>query len=255
MAGIICGTGSYIPEYTMDNNDIARLVETSDEWIRERTGVVKRHIIRDETTVSMASEAGRRALENGGVSPEEVDLILVATISSNVVLPGTACLVQKELGAVNAVCFDVGGAACTGFVLAYNTAEAYLESGIYRTALVIGSESLSCITNWKDRGTCILFGDGAGAAVRSRGNAYNTTCSGRYLNANNAASNSNRNIGGSAQGGKARIEMTDAPPAPCLGTANQQKTMRARRKPEARGGGVAACLPGLRAGTRERNEF
>ena len=98
MAGIICGTGSYIPEYTMDNNDIARLVETSDEWIRERTGVVKRHIIRDETTVSMASEAGRRALENGGVSPEEVDLILVATISSNVVLPGTACLVQKELG-------------------------------------------------------------------------------------------------------------------------------------------------------------
>ena len=152
MAGIICGTGSYIPEYTMDNNDIARLVETSDEWIRERTGVVKRHIIRDETTVSMASEAGRRALENGGVSPEEVDLILVATISSNVVLPGTACLVQKELGAVNAICFDIGGAACTGFVLAYNTAEAYLESGIYRTALVIGSESLSCITNWKDRG-------------------------------------------------------------------------------------------------------
>lgn len=168
MAGIICGTGSYIPEYTMDNNDIARLVETSDEWIRERTGVVKRHIIRDETTVSMASEAGRRALENGGVSPEEVELILVATISSNVVLPGTACLVQKELGAVNAVCFDVGGAACTGFVLAYNTAEAYLESGIYRTALVIGSESLSCITNWKDRGTCILFGDGAGAAVVRR---------------------------------------------------------------------------------------
>ena len=165
MAGIICGTGSYIPEYTMDNNDIARLVETSDEWIRERTGVVKRHIIRDETTVSMASEAGRKALENGGVSPEEVDLILVATISSNVVLPGTACLVQKELGAVNAVCFDIGGAACTGFVLAYNTAEAYLESGIYRTALVIGSESLSCITNWKDRGTCILFGDGAAGVV------------------------------------------------------------------------------------------
>lgn len=130
--------------------------------------MVKRHIIRDETTVSMASEAGRRALENGGVSPEEVDLILVATISSNVVLPGTACLVQKELGAVNAICFDIGGAACTGFVLAYNTAEAYLESGIYRTALVIGSESLSCITNWKDRGTCILFGDGAGAAVVRR---------------------------------------------------------------------------------------
>lgn len=169
MAGIICGTGAYVPEYTMDNDDIAKLVETSDAWIRERTGVARRHIVRDETTVSMACEAGRRALENAGTSPEEVDLLLVATISSNVILPGTACQVQKELGAVNATCFDVGGAACTGFVLAYNTAEAYLESGMYHTALIIGSETLSCLTNWKDRGTCILFGDGAGAALVRRG--------------------------------------------------------------------------------------
>lgn len=165
MTGSICGTGSYIPHYTMDNNAIANLVETSDEWIRERTGVVRRHIVTEETTVSMASEAGRRALANAGVSAQELDLILVATISSNVLLPCTACEVQKDLGAGNATCFDLGGAACTGFVLAYNTAEAYLAGGVYKTALIIGSESLSAITNWKDRGTCILFGDGAGAAV------------------------------------------------------------------------------------------
>lgn len=164
MTGVICGTGSYIPVHTMDNNDIAQLVETNDEWIRERTGVVKRHIIQEETTVSMAADAARKALENGNVSAEEVDLILVSTISSNVILPCVACEVQKAIGAVNATCFDLS-AACTGFVFAYNTAVAYLASGMYRTVLIIGSESLSNLTNWKDRGTCILFGDGAGAAV------------------------------------------------------------------------------------------
>ena len=125
MTATICGTGSYIPSYTMDNNDIARLVETSDEWIRERTGVIRRHIVKEETTVSMAAEASRRALEDAGMAPKEVDLILVSTISSNVILPCAACEVQKELGAVNATCFDLS-AACTGFVLAYNTAAAYL---------------------------------------------------------------------------------------------------------------------------------
>lgn len=140
------------------------MVETSDEWIRERTGVATRHIIKDETTVSMACEAAKRALDDGGVKGEEVDLIIVSTISSNVILPCTACEVQKELGAMNATCFDMS-AACSGFVLAYNTALAYLSGGMYKTALIIGSESLSNLTNWKDRGTCILFGDGAGAAV------------------------------------------------------------------------------------------
>lgn len=168
MTGIICGTGAYAPSYTMDNNDIAKLVETSDEWIRERTGVVRRHIIDGDTTVSMACEAGRLAMENAGIAPEEVDLILVSTISSDVVLPCTACEVQKSLGAVNATCFDLN-AACTGFVLAYNTAAAYLAGGVYKTALVIGSESLSNLVNWNDRGTCILFGDGAGAAVLKAG--------------------------------------------------------------------------------------
>lgn len=164
MTGNICGTGSYVPVRAMDNNEIAKLVETSDEWIRERTGVIKRHIIEEETTVSMAAEAGMKALKDAGISPGEVDLILVSTISSNVILPCAACEVQKTIGAVNATCFDLS-AACTGFVFAYNTALAYIASGMYKTVLIIGSESLSNLTNWKDRGTCILFGDGAGAAV------------------------------------------------------------------------------------------
>ena len=136
MIGRITGTGSYIPSYCMDNNDIAKLVETSDEWIQERTGVARRHIITNETTVSMAAEAGKRALENANVRPEEVDLILVSTISSNVILPCAACEVQKEIGALNATCFDLS-AACTGFVLAYNTAAAYIAAGMYRTVLAV----------------------------------------------------------------------------------------------------------------------
>lgn len=164
MTGIICGTGSCVPQHIMDNCDIEKLVDTSDEWIRERTGVVRRHIIREETTVSMAAEAARRAIADAGIQAEEVELILVATISSNVILPCAACEVQKEIGAVHAVCFDLN-AACTGFVFAYNTAQAYISSGMYRTVLIIGSESLSNLTNWSDRGTCILFGDGSGAAV------------------------------------------------------------------------------------------
>ena len=164
MIGKICGTGSYVPEHFLDNNDLARLVDTSDEWIRERTGVVRRHIIEDDTTVSMAVKASRAALENSGVAPKELDLILVSTFTSEVLLPCTACEVQRELGAVNATGFDLN-AACTGFLFAYNTAQAYIASGMYRTILVIGAESLSNTVNWKDRGTCILFGDGAGAAV------------------------------------------------------------------------------------------
>ena len=164
MTGMIVGTGSYVPTHVIDNNELSQFVDTNDAWIRDRTGIERRHIAGEETTVSMACEAGKRALENGGISPEEIELILVCTISPNVILPCTACEVQKQLGAVNATCFDIS-AACTGFVLAYNTANAYLSAGIYRTALIIGSESLSNLTNWKDRSTCILFGDGAGAAV------------------------------------------------------------------------------------------
>lgn len=164
MTGVICGTGSSIPSRTLDNQDISRLVDTSDAWIQERTGVVRRHIINGETTVSMAASAGQRAMEDAGIHPSDIDLILVATISSNVILPCTACEVQKLLGADRAVCFDLN-AACSGFLFAYNTALCYLNSGMYKTVLVIGSESLSTLTNWKDRSTCILFGDGAGAVI------------------------------------------------------------------------------------------
>lgn len=167
MTGIICGTGSFAPQKIMTNDDIAKLVDTNDQWIRERTGVARRHIIEGETTVSMAVEAAKRAVADAGVAADEVDLIIVSTISSNVILPCAACEVQRELGAVNATCFDLN-AACSGFIFAYNTANAYIESGMYNTALVIGSESLSNLTDWTDRGTCILFGDGAGAVVMKK---------------------------------------------------------------------------------------
>ena len=164
MIGKICGTGAYVPPNVMDNNDLSKLVETSDEWIRERTGIVRRHIADGENTVSMAVKSAESALKNANISAEEIDFIIVSTISSNVILPCAACEVQKEIGAVNAVWFDLN-AACSGFLFAYNTAQAYIASGIYRTGIVIGAECLSNLIDWKDRGTCILFGDGAGAVV------------------------------------------------------------------------------------------
>lgn len=175
MTGRICGTGSCVPARVLDNVELSGMVETSDEWIRERTGVIRRHIITDETTVSMAAEAARRALDDAGIDAGQVELIMTATISSNVILPCTACEVQKAIGAYSAACFDIN-AACCGFLTAYQTAQAYIEAGIYRTILVIGSESLSKLTDWTDRGTCILFGDGAGAAVLTadEGRGYQT---------------------------------------------------------------------------------
>lgn len=165
MTGKICGTGSWAPPKVWDNNDLARLVDTSDEWIRERTGVVQRHIAEEnEDTVTMASRAAQRALEDADIKAEEIDLIIVATISPTEIMPCVACGVQEKLGAEKATCFDLNG-ACTGSLLALNTAQAYLSHGIYQTALVIGAEKLSGLTDWTDRGTCILFGDGAGAVV------------------------------------------------------------------------------------------
>lgn len=165
MTGKICGTGSWAPPKVWDNNDLARLVDTSDEWIRERTGVVQRHIAEEnEDTVTMASRAAQRALEEADIKAEEIDLIIVATISPTEIMPCVACGVQEKLGAEKATCFDLNG-ACTGSLLALNTAQTYLSQGIYQTALVIGAEKLSALTDWTDRGTCILFGDGAGAVV------------------------------------------------------------------------------------------
>lgn len=168
MIGVIKGTGACIPEMVMDNHGLAKLVETNDEWIRERTGIIRRCLASDETTVSLAVKAGEMALQDAGMKAQELDMIIVSTISAENVLPCTACDVQKELGAVRAVCYDLG-AACSGFLLAYNTANAYIASGISKNILIIGSECLSKLVNWTDRSTCILFGDGAGAAVLSAG--------------------------------------------------------------------------------------
>lgn len=166
MIGKIKGTGSYVPEKVWDNNDLAKFIDTNDEWVQERTGIVRRHIIEDETTVSMAAEAAQRALDNARVSAEEIDAILLCTVSSDVVLPCTACAVQKIIGAKNAFCFDIN-AACSGWLFALNTAQAYIHAGMIKKALIIGAESLSNIVDWQDRGTAILFGDGAGAVVLS----------------------------------------------------------------------------------------
>ncbi|MEF9945592.1 MAG: beta-ketoacyl-ACP synthase III [Lachnospiraceae bacterium] len=164
MIGKICGTGSYVPSKYLDNNDLAKFVDTNDEWIRERTGVIRRHIVEEDTTVSMAVKAAKAALFNAQISATEIDLIIVSTISSNVIMPCAACMVQSEIGAANATCFDLN-AACSGFIFAYNTAQAYIASGVYKTILVVGAEALSSLVDWKDRGTCILFGDGAGAVI------------------------------------------------------------------------------------------
>ncbi|MCI8318631.1 MAG: ketoacyl-ACP synthase III [Lachnospiraceae bacterium] len=164
MTGVIKGTGSYVPPNILTNEALSQMVETSDTWIRERTGVEARHITETETTVFMASQAAEAAILDAGILPEEIDLIVVATSSSNVIFPCTACEVQRAIGAVHAFCFDLN-AACTGFLFAYNTVCSYLESGLCHCALVIGAESLSHLVDWQDRSTCILFGDGAGAAV------------------------------------------------------------------------------------------
>ncbi len=168
MTGRICGTGFCVPERVMDNKELSGMVDTSDEWIRERTGIERRRIVAEETTVSMAAKAAERALADAGIPSEQVELIITATISSNVILPCTACEVQKEIGAACAACFDVN-AACCGFLTAFQIAQTYITAGVYRTILIIGSESLSKLTDWTDRGTCILFGDGAGAAVLTAG--------------------------------------------------------------------------------------
>ena len=140
------------------------MVETSDEWIRERTGIAERHVSVGETVVTLASEAARKALEQAGKRAEEIDLILVATCSPEQYLPCCACQVQADIGAVNALAFDVN-AACSGFLFALNTAYAYIEMGMAKTVLVAGAETLSREVDWSDRGSCILFGDGSGAAI------------------------------------------------------------------------------------------
>ncbi len=164
MYGRIIGTGSFVPAYVRDNEDIARTVDTNDQWIRERTGICRRHIVTEETTVSMAIEAAKRSIDSAGCNPEDIDVILVSTVSSNVLLPNVASQVQAAVGAVNAFVMDLN-AACTGFMFAFHMVQNMMMAGTAKVALIIGSESLSQLVDWTDRGTCILFGDGAGATV------------------------------------------------------------------------------------------
>jgi 3-oxoacyl-[acyl-carrier-protein] synthase-3 len=161
----IIGTGSYMPERVLTNQDLEKLVDTSDEWITSRTGIKERRIAApDETTSDMASAAARQAMAAAGITAEELDLIIVATVTPDMFFPSTACFVQKKIGAVNAVGFDIS-AACSGFLYALQTARHFLNGGPRKTALVIGAEKLSSLINWNDRNTCVLFGDGAGAAI------------------------------------------------------------------------------------------
>ena len=160
----IIGTGSALPEKQVSNHDLAHMVDTSDEWIRERTGIGSRHISTGETLTSLTSQACVEALKNAGREAAEVELLLVATCSPERAIPSVACQVQSAIGARQAVAFDLN-AACAGFLFALNTAWAYVEAGIYQNALVAGGEVLSKIVDWTDRGTCILFGDGAGAVL------------------------------------------------------------------------------------------
>ena len=162
---IILGTGSYAPEKVVTNDDMAKIVDTSDEWIRARTGIGERRFAAvDETTSDMATAAAKKALEAAGTRPDEIDLVIVGTMTPDMPFPSTACLVQHKLGLGNITAFDLQ-AACSGYVYLLNVASSMLKSGSYKNALIIGAEKMSSILDFEDRTTCVLFGDGASAAV------------------------------------------------------------------------------------------
>src|ERR1051325_6023152 len=161
----IVGTGSYVPDKVLTNDDLSQIVDTSDEWITTRTGIKQRRIAaKDQYTSDLAAKAAVAALDQAGVSPTEIDLILVATATPDMTFPATACLVQTKIGATKAACLDIS-AACAGFLFGIEIAQQFITSHTYETVLVIGAEKLTSITNWTDRNTCVLFGDGAGAAI------------------------------------------------------------------------------------------
>jgi len=180
-ASSIIGTGSYMPEKVLTNDDLSKIVDTNDEWITTRTGIKERRIAADDQATSdLAAEAARRAMASAGVAPEEIQLIIIATVTPDMFFPSTACFVQKKIGAVNAICFDIS-AACSGFLYALQVARHFINTGNRTTALVIGAEKLSTLINWKDRNTCVLFGDGAGAVVIRRDDAGGENAPGRVL--------------------------------------------------------------------------
>ncbi len=161
----IAGTGSYLPEKILTNADLEKMVETSDQWIRERTGIQQRHIAAEgQTTVDLAEQAALRAMEAAGVSAAELDLIVMGTTTPDIVFPSSACLLQARIGANGCPAFDVN-AACSGFIFALATADKFIRSGAAKTVLVVGAETLTRMLDWSDRNTCVLFGDGAGAVV------------------------------------------------------------------------------------------
>jgi 3-oxoacyl-[acyl-carrier-protein] synthase-3 len=169
----IIGTGSYVPEKILTNAELSRMVDTSDEWITTRTGIKERRIAaKDEFTSDMATKAALKAIEQANIAAAEIDLILVATATPDMLFPATACFVQKNIGATNAACLDIS-AACAGFLFGVQIAQQFITSHTHDTVLVIGADKLTSITNWTDRNTCVLFGDGAGAAIlRHRGGAH-----------------------------------------------------------------------------------
>jgi 3-oxoacyl-[acyl-carrier-protein] synthase III len=161
----ITGIGMYVPKKVLTNEDLEKMVDTSDDWITTRTGIKKRRIAQPGTPSSaLAENAARKALEAAKLKPEEIELIIVATITPDMPFPSTACFVQSRIGAKKAACFDIG-AACSGFIYGLVAAKNFIDSGMYKNALVIGVEVLSSVTDYTDRNTCVLFGDGAGAAV------------------------------------------------------------------------------------------
>lgn len=163
----IIGLGAYLPKKVLTNFDLEKMVDTSDEWITTRTGIKERRIAeKDEPASQLAFKAAKKALKNAGLSAREIDLIIVATVTPDMFFPSTACLVQKELKAVNAAAFDIS-AACSGYLYAITCAQQFIAAGTYKNALVIAADKLSGITDWTDRNTCVLFGDGAGACVLS----------------------------------------------------------------------------------------
>ena len=167
-SAIIAGTGSHVPERRLTNDDLSKMVDTSDEWITQRTGIKERRIAGEgETTASLGTAAARRAIEAAGLRPSDIELIIVATITPDTLTPATACYVQRQLGAPGAVAFDIS-AACSGFLYAMKIAKRLISDGAFANALIIGAEKLSSFINWDDRTTCVLFGDGAGAAVLRR---------------------------------------------------------------------------------------
>lgn len=165
MKARIVSTGSYVPERVLTNHDLEKMVETSDEWITERTGIKERRIgAPEQTTSDLAFEASLKALKNANLTAKDIDLIIVATVTPDMLVPSTACILQMKLGASKAVAFDING-ACTGFIYALSVAEKFIKTGASKKALVVGAEMLSRFTDWTDRTTCVLLADGAGAVV------------------------------------------------------------------------------------------